>query len=161
MEQRIKNFHNVMGLRIIIASTILGGIFIAVSFNSGQMMTVIAVCAAFFALGAMFLCIGQIRERGLARLRAEGAAYDADSIDYAPVYWISTFWLRDYAVFRAYFSYTDHRGVLHATKTRWYAMKLDKKETHLTPLDNFGFSAKVYVNPGNLRDYAMELHVED
>lgn len=143
-----------------ILSAIIGIIFAFATFNTDQAIIIIAIFVAFFALGLIFLGLGQLRERGLVRLRAEGTAYDADSIDYAPVYFINVLLARDYLFFRARFGYTDHGDATRTTRTRWYAVKLDKTETYFTPLDHFGFVAKVYVNPANGRDYAVELHMD-
>jgi len=160
MEQRIKNFHSVMGLRIMIASIMLGVILVIALRDTEQATPVAVVFGALFVLGAAFIAAGRHRERNLVRLRANGNPYDADSIDYAPANWINMMLIRDYAVFRACFNYIDHSGDMHTTGTRWYAVKLDKTETYLTPLDNFKFSAKVYVNPDSTRDYAVEMFVE-
>ena len=157
MNQKIKNFYSAMGQRIMLVSAMLGAISSIGLLHSDQVLVLVGIFAALFILGAAFFGVGQLKERKLVRLRAEGTAYDADSIDYAP----SFSPMRDYSIFRAYFSYTDHEGIVRTTKTRRYALRLGRSETQLTPLDEFKFSAKVYVNPVNPRDYGVDLYVED
>jgi len=130
--------------------------------NTGQGLVVfVSIFATLFVLGAIFWATGQLRERKLARLQSEGKVYDADSIDYAPVHLLNLLLTRDYTVFQAYFNYTDHKGVSYATKTRWYSVRLGRNDTYFTPLDDFKFTAKIYVNPNNSRDYAVDLYAEE
>jgi len=138
-----------------------GVIFAIASFGLDRMMSVATLFSVMFALGAVLSGIGRLRQRQLARLRTQGTAYDADSIDYMPSQMVNMLWARDYLVFHAYFSYTDHKGSVHTTKTRRYAMRLDRSETQFVSLEEFVFSARVYVNPNNPRDYAVVLRMEN
>ncbi|MCL2375884.1 MAG: hypothetical protein FWC76_00670 [Defluviitaleaceae bacterium] len=152
MERKIASFHSVMGLRMALISAALA---ILALINS--VLTIFIILAAFFALGIAFLLIGWMRGKRLAHLQASGAAYDADSIDYAPVYLLRVW---GYITFRAYFTYTDDKGAEHTTKTRWYCLCLGHSDVNFTPLDEFHLSAKIYVNPDDMRDYAVDMHAE-
>jgi len=153
MERVVKNFHNVIGFRL---APISAMILIFFAFSSDTMVPV-AIFAAFLVLGMAFMFIGWMRDKKLARLKSGGIAYDADNVDFAPVNLIR---LRGQITFRAYFTYTDAKSITHTTKTRWYCLRLGHSDIGLTPLDEFYFSAKVYVNPNKARDYAAEMFVE-
>jgi len=152
MQRKINNFHSVIGLRIALISAAFTILAIVNSFT-----TFIAVFVAFFALGIVFLLVGWLRGRKFAHLIAHGTAYDADSIDYAPVYLLRVW---GYITFRAYFTYTDSKGAEHTTKTRWHCLRLSPSDVNFTPLDEFNLSAKVYVNPDNSQDYVVDIHAE-
>ena len=140
-----------------IMSAILGGISAIGLLHSDQVAVLVGFFAALFVLGAAFFGLGQLKELKLARLRTGGTAYDADSIEHAPAFSP----MRDYLVFRAYFGYTDHEGIARTTKTRRYALRLGRNQTNTMPLEEFKFSAKVHINPGNPQDYGVDLYVED
>jgi len=152
MQRQVKSFHNVIGLRIAFISAAFAILGLA-----NSVPTFAAIFAMFFALGILFLFIGWARDRKLVSLQAHGTAYDADSIDYAPVY-LLRIW--GYITFRAYFTYVDSNGAEHITKTRWYCLRLGRSDVNHTPLDEFNLSAKVYVSPDNIQDYAVGICAE-
>jgi len=159
----MQDFHMLMGFRVAIMAAVLLVVAIIgfINPNAELLSFILPLCSAFFGIALGFWLIGMHRQRMLARLQTQGTAYDADNVDYASANMLNMTFLRDHLAFRAYFSYTDKSGDTHTTGTRWYALRLDKTETYLTPLDNFTFTARVYVNPDNTRDYSVELYVEE
>ncbi|MCL2375885.1 MAG: hypothetical protein FWC76_00675 [Defluviitaleaceae bacterium] len=134
----------------------LWGLFIALFFIGGIHLIPEVAFVGYFSIAALFITAitflmpDWFRRRKLARLRADGVAYEAEDVAYATT---SLFWIPGHKDVKLTATYIDSNGVKHTTKARRCAVST---RFGTVRLHNLTFSATIYVNPQNSQDYAVD-----
>ena len=148
MTKKVKYARSIVGFRLAMIFAVAGAF---ISFGGElSFALILAGCAA--ACLAVYLS-PIISRKKLKRLTETGVAYNTGDIEYERARFLR---LRGYAVGRFFFSYVDDRGMEHITKIYCFAIKIDYKNVSIEPLDAYIYDAKIYVNPENPDDYAVD-----